>query len=512
MSSAAKVGAFMLVILAIVAYFILKIEDINVRRHGGTKEVKAVFDSVAGLDNKSSVRVAGVRVGKVKNIDLRSDGKAEVTLEVDSDVNLHRNAVARVANLGLLGEKYVELDPGTTDQPLIPDNQQVELRGTQPATIDEVTNQVSAIATDVKAITESLRGTLAGPTGQQRLEDIVENVRTVTTQMRELLAANRANVDATVGNMRAITADLRVEIPKIAASIDRVANQLGGTVGENREDVRALVGNLRQLSTDLKTTTANLNSITGQVKSGEGTVGKLIYSDEAHDRLTTALASVESGVNELKNTLTRATRIGLDLGVKGDYYAGLDRNPELANIGSNSRSAISIRITPNPERNRFYNLEFADDPRGHQSTKVVDTTITNPDTGQTVHTILTEKKFDSHYLFSGQAGWAFPDHNVAVRLGMFDNTGGGALDYYQFQNRLRVTAEAFDFGQRRDDNPHLRLFGEYILRLEKPRTPMIFVSTGVDNVLNKTAFTIGGGIRWRDDDIKYLLGSVPIGH
>lgn len=511
MSSAAKVGAFMLVILAILAYFILKIEDINVRRHGGTKEVKAVFDSVAGLDNKSAVRVAGVRVGTVRKIDLRPDGKAEVTLEVDSDVNIHRNAAARVANLGLLGEKYIELDPGTQDQPLVTENQ-VELRGTQPPTIDDVTNQVSAIATDVKAITESLRNTMAGPRGQQRLEDIVENVRMVTSQMRELLAANRANVDATVGNMRAITADLRVEIPKIAASIDRVANQLGGTVGENRPDVRQIVENLKTLSSDLKTTSTNLNSITGQVKSGEGTVGKLIYSDEAHERLTAALSSVESGVNELRNTLNRATRIQLDLGVKGDYYAGLDRDPNLGNIGSNSRSVIQVQITPNPERNRFYNVEFADDPRGHESTKVVDTTITNPDTGNTLHTITTEKKFDSHYLFSGQAGWAFPDHNVAVRLGMFDNTGGGALDYYQMNRRLRVTAEAFDFGQRKDDNPHVRLFGEYIIRTEKPRTPTIFVSTGVDNVLNKTAVTFGGGIRWRDDDLKYLLSSIPIGH
>ena len=58
----------------------------------------------------------------------------------------------------------------------------------------------------------------------------------------------------------------------------------------------------------------NLNSITGQVKSGEGTVGKLIYSNETHDKLTAALESVESGVNELKTTLGRANRIGLEPG------------------------------------------------------------------------------------------------------------------------------------------------------------------------------------------------------
>ena len=497
----------MLVILAILAYFVLKIEDINVRRSGGTKEVKAVFDSVAGLDNKSAVRVAGVRVGKVKQIDLRSDGKAEVTLEVDNDVNLHRNAIARVANLGLLGEKYVELDPGTQDQPLITD-QQVVLRGTQPPTIDDVTNQVSAIATDVKAITESLRSTLAGPTGQQRLEDIVENVRLVTTQMRELLAANRANVDATVGNMRAITADLRVEIPKIAASIDRVANQMGGTVGENREDVRKIVENLRQLSTDLRTTTTNLNAITGQMKSGEGTVGKLLYSNEAHDKLTAALTSVESGVTELKNTLGRANRIGLDIGIKGDYYAGLNKDPNIEDLGGNARSAVQLRLLPNPEHNRFYNIELADDPRGHEQTKIFQEEVTDPATGVTTTRITKETKFDRNFLISAQAGWVLD--NLALRVGLFDNTGGGGVDY-NFTDRVRVTGEAFDFGQKRDNNPHVRLFGEYIVRKEKPRTPMIFVATGVDNVLNDRAFTFGGGIRWRDDDLKYLIGSLPIG-
>src|SRR5438094_9136603 len=115
MSSAAKVGIFMLIILGVLGFFILRIERIHV---GGaaTKTVTAVFDNVAGLDNKSPVRVAGVRKGMVTEIDVRN-GKARVTMQIDPDVELHRNATIRVANLGLLGEKYVELNPGTPDQP-----------------------------------------------------------------------------------------------------------------------------------------------------------------------------------------------------------------------------------------------------------------------------------------------------------------------------------------------------------------------------------------------------------
>jgi phospholipid/cholesterol/gamma-HCH transport system substrate-binding protein len=510
MSSAAKVGAFMLLILGILGYFVLKIEDIRVDRGAGTKKVTAVFDSVAGLDKKSAVRVAGVRVGKVSDIRLRPDGRAEVTMELDRDVQLHQNAKAQVANLGLLGEKYVELEPGSPNLPVIPEGQTVVLNGTQPASIDDVTNQVAAIATDVKAITESLRGVMAGPQGQQRLVDIVDNVREITAQVRQLIALNRTNVDATLANARDITAQLKNDIPRLADSIEKAANQLNGTIGENRGDVHQVVENLRDLSKELRTTTDNLNSISGQVKSGEGTVGKLIYSNETHDKLTAALESVESGVNELKTTLGRANRIGLDVGMKSDYYAGLKQpNDASSSLDSgNGRSAVTLRLIPNPERNRFYNIELVDDPRGRRRDKVFEETVTDPATGLSKTTITKETKFDRDFLISAQAGWTL--NPMSVRLGLFDSTGGAGVDYH-YTPRITITGEAFDFGKRRDPNPHLRLYGEYIVRKEKPRTPMIFVSSGVDNVFNDTAFIFGGGIRWRDDDLKYLLSSIPIG-
>lgn len=510
MSSAAKVGAFMLLILGILGYFVLKIEDIRVDRGAGTKTVRAVFDSVAGLDKKSAVRVAGVRVGKVKDIHLRPDGRAEVTMELDRDVQLHQNAKAQVANLGLLGEKYVELEPGSPNLPVIPEGQTVVLNGSQPASIDDVTNQVAAIATDVKAITESLRGVMAGPQGQQRLVDIVDNVREITAQVRQLIAMNRTNVDATLANARDITAQLKNDIPRLADSIEKAANQLNGTVGENRADVHQVVENLRDLSKELRTTTDNLNSISGQVKSGEGTVGKLIYSNETHDKLTAALESVESGVNELKTTLGRANRIGLDVGMKADYYAGLKQADDASSSldSGNGRSAVTLRLIPNPERNRFYNIELVDDPRGRRRDKVFEETVTDPATGHSTTTITKETKFDRDFLISAQAGWTL--NPMSVRLGLFDSTGGAGVDYH-YNPRITITGEAFDFGKRRDPNPHLRLYGEYIVRKEKPRTPMIFVSSGVDNVFNDTAFIFGGGIRWRDDDLKYLLSSIPVG-
>jgi phospholipid/cholesterol/gamma-HCH transport system substrate-binding protein len=510
MTSAAKVGIVMLIALAVLGYFVLRIEDISLSRSKTTRVVKAIFEDVAGLDDESAVRIAGVRKGHVTDIKVLPDGRAEVTLQVDDDVPLHTNAQAKVANLGLLGEKYIELDPGTPNAPVLSDNTTVMLPGTQPATFDDVTDQVAAIAADVKAITTSMRAVMGGPTGQQRLEEIVDNVRGITADVRLLISANRQNVDATLLNTREITAQLRTEIPRLAATLDRVANQIGGTVGENRPDVREVVQNLRGLSADLRVTADNLNAITGQVKSGEGTMGKLFYSDEAHDRLTSALSSVEGGVKSLQETLGRANRIQMDLGIKADYYAGLSDSEfdGVKTVEGSSRSAIGLRLVPNPERNRFYNIELADDPRGRKREKTQIETRTNPATGES-STIVTETtKFDRDFLISAQAGWVLDD--LSLRVGLFDSTGGVGADY-KLSDRLSVTGEAFDFGKKRDDLPHLRLLGEYVFRHEKPHTPQLFLSTGVDNALNDTAFVFGGGIRWRDDDLKYLLGSIPMG-
>lgn len=501
MSAAAKIGAFMILILAIVGFLILRIEDIQI---GGdpTREVTAVFEDVAGLDEKSPVRLAGVRVGTVTRIHPPTpEGRALVTMEVEEGVQLRQGASAKVTSMGLLGEKYVELDPGPVGAPIRGDTS-APLPGSATASIDQVTDQVSEIATDVKAITASLRNVLGGPEGEQRVEDIVVNVRTITERLRFLIEANEGNVSATAENLRALTADLRAEIPRIVASIERFTETMTGTVGENREDVRAVMQNMRELSTDLKVTADNLNGITGQVKSGEGSIGKLIYSDEAHDKLTNALDSVEGGVTELRNTLGRIGKLQLALDLRSEYYAGRDEQP---GFGGNSRSSLSAFIKPNPEKNRFLLVGVADDPRGKKREKITETLFIDA-AGNETTTTERETRFEREFLLSAQAGWQLED--FAVRLGLFESTGGVGADY-KLNDRTLVTGEAFDFGRRYDDNAHLRLFGTYVFRRESEKVPALFVTTGVDDVLNDVAVTFGGGIRWSDDDLKYLLGSIP---
>jgi phospholipid/cholesterol/gamma-HCH transport system substrate-binding protein len=499
MSSAAKVGVFMLVILMLFGYFIIRVEDLSFGREA-TKQIHVELDSAAGLREKTPVKVAGVDVGTVSSIELLPSGRARVTLEVAESGQLHQDATASIASLGLLGEQYVNLEPGSPGAPPIAEG--VTIRGTPTATVDDVTNKVAAIADDVKAITASLRTAVGNDEGARRMEEIVANVHDVSLRLRTILEVNEGNINASAENFRRITDDLRVEIPRIAASIDRVAGSIGGTVGENREDVRVIVENLRTLSADLKTTTDHINSITGQVRSGEGSVGKLIYSDDAHEKLTSALGSIDEGVGELRGMLGRVNKLGLRVGLDGYYLSDVPDAP----FDGNSRFTLGASVIPNTDRNFFLQVAGTQDARGDRSEKVVVTTTT-PEGGVPTTVTTRQTKWDKEFLISAQVGWEFDD--LRVRGGLIDSHGGIGADW-QASKRLQVTGEAFDFGSEYADFPRMRLLGRYRVIDETERAPGFFVNSGVEDILNEPAFIFGAGVSWTDDDLKYLLGRVPI--
>src|ERR1700682_623961 len=104
MSTAAKVGAFFLLALALTGVLIWNIEDLKFKRKMA-KTITVQFTDVSGLKETADVRVAGVLVGKVAKIRLVG-GKALVDIELEKDVDLHQGAAASIQTLGMLGENY----------------------------------------------------------------------------------------------------------------------------------------------------------------------------------------------------------------------------------------------------------------------------------------------------------------------------------------------------------------------------------------------------------------------
>lgn len=481
MKSLAKVGVFATLCLIVLAVLIWRIEDLNPFGVQGQR-LDAIFKSVAGLDDKASVRIAGVRVGRVDGVGLEGN-QARITLSLDKPIPLTQGTTARIANLGLLGEKYVELVPGPPNAPPLPPN--AVLIGVTPPGFDEAMQKINDIGSSIQQVTGSLSGSDLGG----NINKLLDDVRLTSAEIRALVAENRANVGSTIRNFDQFSATLSRELPRLADQMNRALDQISAVVAENRGDLKGSMGNIRELTEKLQTSADNLNKITDKIASGQGTIGKLVNDDKAYNDLTSTLDSIKGGVESLSGTLGAVNKFKIDLDMQGFYL----ENPE------ESQTAFKIDIDPQDSRH-LYRAGLSSGPYGKRREKTETVTVTGPD-GVPVTTTTTKITQEKTQNFTALFGLKAP-YDARLYAGLIEGTGGAEVDYPLpiLDRKLLFSVEAFDFNRPNDLAPRLRLTGRYQFH------PNIYLIGGYDDPLENESFFLGGGIRWTDENIKYLLG------
>jgi len=108
------VGLFVILGILALGYLSIKLGQLPIGG-GNSYVVSAVFSTVTGLTQGASVEIAGVRIGRVEQIQLE-DYEAVVTLRLDSEIKLQEDAIASIKTSGLIGAKYVSITPGGSDR------------------------------------------------------------------------------------------------------------------------------------------------------------------------------------------------------------------------------------------------------------------------------------------------------------------------------------------------------------------------------------------------------------
>lgn len=121
-------GVFVLAGLVAAAYLSVSLGGAGDGGPGGMQLV-ARFDQVGGLKPRARVVVGGVRVGRVARITLDDDLRAEVLLEVDEALELSTDTSASILTSGVLGDQYVELEPGGEEELLVDGSEVVWTQG-----------------------------------------------------------------------------------------------------------------------------------------------------------------------------------------------------------------------------------------------------------------------------------------------------------------------------------------------------------------------------------------------
>jgi phospholipid/cholesterol/gamma-HCH transport system substrate-binding protein len=130
------VGIFVGIGLAALFMLAMQASNLSSISNSGFYQVTARFENIGGLKVRSAVKVSGVKVGQVADIEYDSKFfEAVVTLQIDEKYDAFpKDTIASIYTAGLLGEQYIGLEPGG-DESLLAN--QSEIRHTQSAVILE---------------------------------------------------------------------------------------------------------------------------------------------------------------------------------------------------------------------------------------------------------------------------------------------------------------------------------------------------------------------------------------
>jgi phospholipid/cholesterol/gamma-HCH transport system substrate-binding protein len=125
------VGIFMLVGILCLGYLSIKLGKMELMGND-TYRVSADFSTVSGLKEGATIELAGVIVGRVSRImlDPKDQGQARVVLKLAKSVRLSDDVIASVRTRGIIGDKYIKLQPGGSDKYLADGGR---IRSTEPA-------------------------------------------------------------------------------------------------------------------------------------------------------------------------------------------------------------------------------------------------------------------------------------------------------------------------------------------------------------------------------------------
>jgi len=175
-----KVGIFVFIGLIILVIFVLMIGDFRLINIGYNFKVKFKFAN--GVKVSAPVRLSGVEVGEVRKITVgynvqTKEPEVIISVWVKKDAMIPSDSRVWVNMLGLLGEKYIEIIPGSNYTSLLKEGSLI--RGEDPISIQELTDLSRQIALEAQGVIKNVAVTL------DKLNDSLDSLNTILLNAKE---------------------------------------------------------------------------------------------------------------------------------------------------------------------------------------------------------------------------------------------------------------------------------------------------------------------------------------
>lgn len=266
----------------------------------------AVFTNVSGLKGGNFVRIAGVEVGKVKDLTLHKDGTVSVDFAIDKSLTLTEGTRAAVRYENLIGDRYLSLEEGPGSVRKLSPGQTIPLERTAPALdVDALIggfrplfraldpDQVNALSGELLKVFQGQGGTISSVLAQ-------------TSALTTTLAGRDELIGQVITNLNTVLGTFAKRDEQFAEGLDKLSE---------------LVAGLAERKSDIATGTAYINAAAGSVADLLTTAREPIKEAVTQtDRFSGQIMADRDYVDDLVKTLPDAYQVLARNGLYGDYF------------------------------------------------------------------------------------------------------------------------------------------------------------------------------------------------
>ncbi|NIA29833.1 MAG: MCE family protein [Actinobacteria bacterium] len=267
---------------------------------------------VNGLQTGAPVRLAGVRVGTIVNIQFAREVKDQairVDMEIDKKVQprIRADSEAHIGTLGLLGDKYIGISMGSFDKPMLKNGEL--LQSSNPIDVEKlltegmnIFNRLEKTTGTIQEIADKIN------TGKGTLGLLVNDPRMYINIDKLLLLVERLSlkIESGEGSLARIFQDstLYVNLNSLVHNSSLLADSLRrgqGTVGKFIRDPRVF--------DDFVTSLDRLNKMTAKLESGEGALGQALNNKKLYNDLLHVTAELDSLIKDIRRNPQRYLKV-----------------------------------------------------------------------------------------------------------------------------------------------------------------------------------------------------------
>jgi len=279
----ARVGLVVVAAVAIFLFSIFWVKDFRLNHHRYGLEV--IFPTVGGLSAGDPVHVSGVRKGNVEEIHLRAMN-VQVIISLESDVKLPVDSRFTIQNVGLMGEKFIAIEPGGTIELLSPGDQ---VNGGYRAGMTEVMDETEELLRQVQGLANTIHETIGNPQARASIQESLENIRRFSQVLADLMDQQGGDLSIALSDLRSASRGFRELMESNRTQVDSTLDQFHQASTD-----------LEQLTQQLAQVSATFKRIADRIERGEGALGEFVHDETLYRDIKKTVQNLDELILEIK--------------------------------------------------------------------------------------------------------------------------------------------------------------------------------------------------------------------